>query len=904
MNHDSIARRSAALLALTTALFVAAVGCGGPPMTATDGGVRDTGADTAAPVMFTLRPVAIETSAPMTVVAGTPLAVDCLLQDQDGESFTAPAGFMPQRAFVPASTVMNRDGMNIPTRAGDLEVACSAPSLRLVDATPARVTVLPGPAARVVARVEQTSVTAGAMVAVTCEAYDQFNNPVPMPGGEVNVAPTNSGNTVEMRTVTFTRAGVYDVSCALPGATAEPVRLEVLPGEPADLQISRVPDQPVYARDQLIEVRTRVTDRYGNEIPDAEVSVTSAPEGMTFGRGRFRFATDGTYRVTAQVGSGACTGETAPLCKTTTIVVDSEGPGIICGPNANGSGGWDATAINGRAGARLTLPARVSDSSGVRAVEVNGAAVTLDDGTFDVTLTPREGVNFVDITATDESGRENTRSCSFLYGTRWLGETSHMADAVALQLRQAAIDDGDPINPITSLDDVVQTVLNSQGLRDTLHTALLAANPLKVSSCDASVFGVCVFRSEVRYLENQINGVRTSSLTLVDGGIRIALSIPQVRVRLQVRGTIDTTGWANFDNVTASAILDMSLSAARRPQLRVRAGSVTSNIGRISADFPGITGVIVDVIASLLQNRLRDIVNQQIQRYLSGDLNGILDSLVSGLNISTLGSSFNVPRIEGTGTVRLDFGVDFTTVNANTARLLAGIGTRFTTPTVTRMESTPGVWQVGGSTYLLDPSNTQPAAVTVHTGVLNQALNALWRGGWFDARIGGGSLGSGVTAVVRTALPPVTQPRTGGAIGLELAALDVELTVPNVFDPPLRVRLGAIASTRVTLTGNTLDFAPVTINELHFSLPCDAGMCQSLTAANRMQLEMFLRRVLQQIADTSLSSALPAIPIPSFPIPSSLTTFGLPAGGALGVVSPTLSLEGQHYVLRSRFGIR
>ena len=115
-------------------------------------------------------------------------------------------------------------------------------------------------------------------------------------------------------------------------------------------------------------------------------------------------------------------------------------------------------------------------------------------------------MNFVDIAAVDGTGREATRTCAFLVASQWAPEAGALAGSVSLRLRQAAVDDGSRAGAIDSLADVLDRVLQSSGLRSTLHSALLAANPLKPSSCDQSVLGICVLRSEVIYLDSQLIG--------------------------------------------------------------------------------------------------------------------------------------------------------------------------------------------------------------------------------------------------------------------------------------------------------------------------------------------------------------------------------------------------------------
>jgi hypothetical protein len=230
---------------------------------------------------------------------------------------------------------------------------------------------------------------------------------------------------------------------------------------------------------------------------------------------RIVYDTEGRYTVSSRVEGPTEGGVT--LEAMTSFVVDSSGPALRCT--------GDLTMIDAAVGATVTVRGTVTDTSGIRGMRVGGRALTVGaDGTWQTTYTARWGVNFLDVSATDTLGMENSRTCAFLLSDDWNAEDALLSNAVSLRLTQAAVGDGDPSSPITSLDDILQTVVNSRGLRDSLHSALLAANPLKPDACDQEVcaFGrcVCLFRSEIRYLESELRGPHVTSLTLVDGGLR------------------------------------------------------------------------------------------------------------------------------------------------------------------------------------------------------------------------------------------------------------------------------------------------------------------------------------------------------------------------------------------------
>lgn len=855
--------------------------------------VADGGADGGEPLI----PVGVDTSAPTTVRAGAPLPVSCLLVDEAGETFAPPPDLEASLRFAPRASVERaEDGAWVATLAGRLEVGCSFPSLRLVDETPAIVEVTPGHPARAVASLDFDSVEAGETARVTCDVFDAYGNRVTGAAATVRADPMDEGNAFEGTLGTFTRAGRFDVHCDVPGAISVPTEIEVRPGLPASLVLARVPDQPVYAIGQVVDIARIVTDRFGNEVPSADVPVTSEPAGQQLGDGRFRYLADGVYTLTARVTPP--TQDDLPLEATTTVIVDGSGPAISCDDPLDG-------AILDRAAGTLTFTGSVADLSGVTEVRVNGATVPLDgSGVFTHTLDAAYGINFVDLAAVDSAGRETSRTCAFLLADTWAPDDRAADDMLSLRLRQAAFDDANRSDPLDSLADVLSTVLNSTGLRDELHAQLLASNPLKPSGCDQRVLGVCVLRSEVIYLDSEINGPNTTTLTTVPGGLRANVTLRNVRVRVRARGHVsginyDTRGWVTFDSVDVRAIFDTSLSGGR-PRMRVRPGSVSVSVGRISTDFSGLSGAIIDIIVGLFNGSIRDLVAGLVRDWVTDNFNEILDDVIGGLDVSTLGTSFDVPRLDGGEDIPLSFGVGFSTLDTSSTRMLFGIGTRFSAPAA-HARPTLGAPSRPGA-RILDPSGSGTTAVAVHETLLNQALHALWRGGFFDATLDSATIGGvpdGVSAQLATGLPPVVTIEDSDRVELSLGAVTLLLRYPELFSEPVFLTLGVRASLSARLAGEDLVFEDFRVEQLFFSTDL-----ASLDMRTRDTLEGFLTRLLERVLRPALDDALPALPIPSFSIPASLARYGLPAGARLGLTSPALAFEAPHFVLRGDFAVR
>ena len=893
--HRALSATAVALLASTLS-----VGCGdddGPGPDSDGGMVVTPDGMVILPPIDIVNAASVETTAPEEVRAGQEIPVICTILDENGETYSG-AGRTARIRVSPEGSVTRSGGVITAVRAGSVEVSCGFADLMLIDDTPASVRIVAGDPAEIITHLDRSSIAAGGTVQASCEVFDAHGNRIEDAAPTLEVVPTDDGGVVDGTRATLTTAGIYDLSCALPGASTLSQKIEVSPSLPANLVVAKVPDEPVYGVGQVIEVAAVVTDQYGNPIADAVIDYQSNPAaGNTIGQNRFRYFEDGNYVVSVTVAPP--TEGDITLSEDVTLVVNGNGPLIRCDSPSDGE------MVDVAPGAMVTFRGTVDDSSGTASVTVNGNDAMLEtSGTFSTLIRARFGINFVDIVAVDSFGAESSRTCAFLASNRWHNPPGGvLANTVGLALGPAAIDDGDAAGSIDSLNDLLHTVVNSPGLRSALHAALLAANPLKPSSCDQSIPIIgCILRSEITYLDSQLPGPNTTTLSLIDGGLRGNVRLENVRVRLRIDGTLSTRGWATFEYVDINLDFDAGLSGGR-PSLSVRPGTVSADVGEISTDFGGLSGTIVNVLASFMQGTLKNAVRNLLLSYVEGTFNTLLDGLFGSLDVSSLGSTISVPRIGGGGSIDLTFGLGFTAVNSNSNRLRFGIGTRFNGPTSIGLPTRGVAIPNGGSGSILDDPafNGRPAAVSIHLALFNQVLHALWRGGLFNATISadalGGGLPPGLSAVLRGALPPVASMSSSGAIAIDFGALNMDLTYPGLFDQPIQIVLGARASTDASLVGNDLSFGAIAVDELFFSTD-DV----SLDMATRDTLEDFFISLVQTLVDGALNDALPALPIPSFTLPSSVSMYGLPPGTRLGLLSPVLAKESPHFVLRGTFG--
>jgi len=662
--------------------------------------------------------------------------------------------------------------------------------------------------------------------------------------------------------------------------------------------VNKVPDQPAYGIGEPVDVATLVLDGAGGTISNASVELTSNPAANQQVGNRFVYMADGVYTVTATVLGDTEGG--LPVTASLTVTVDGHGPAIACDSPLDGA------ILDQTPGSVLTVQGSVTDMSGVAEFRLNGAAAPVDaSGAFAVPLTSGWGINFVDLAAVDTVGRETRRTCAFLLSDTWAPDSGTLSDTISLRARQAAFDDGSRAGGLNSFTDLLHTVLSSNGLRDTLHTNLLAANPLKPSSCDQSVLGVCVLSSQVRYVSLAIGGPNTTTSSLVANGLSNSSNATNIRLQVRVNGNVagipyDTTGTVTFSSVGANMIFDAAL-AGGQPGTSIRAGLVSTTVGSISTDFSGLDGAVINIVVDLFNGMVRNLVRDLIRDYIQNNFNSVLDGVLGGLDVRNLANTFNVPRFDGGNPLPVTFGVAFSSLNTTSTRMLTTIGTRFqATPAHAR--PTLGA-PIPSGTRGLDVAGSPSIAVAWHVGLFDQALHALWRGGYFDATLTGGALGglvpAGVTAEIATVLPPAARLRNDGRMEISVGAMNVQLTDPALGPDPIDLSAGGRASCAARLEGEDVVLENCLVEELHAS----TGRVL-LGAQSQAELEQLLTDVLNEALARAVNDAVPALPMPAYELPASVATYGLPAGEELGLVNPTLSIQGNHAVFQGSFGIR
>ena len=842
-----------------------------------------------------------------STIAGVDNQLSCLVYAQNGQTIPLdPSWGNPRFDLRPLTGWRWSDedaGDAVGERADIYEARCQFPSLGL-RSEPKNWAVLPAAPDRLITHLEGAEagdllfIDAGDPVIAQCHAFDRYENSVELLDVEWNVEPmTELEQDQDFLTFAPTLAGEYQISCFSPeamGAQSSPASMVVFPGLPASIEMSFETGRSVYSVGDVVEIATEVRDRFDNPIEAVPLSITSVPPLPRFGVSRFEGARSGNYTARSEVVGPTFAG--LPLSASKTFMIEDGAPAIRCESPYLGENTPRGT---------IAVTGEVTDLGEISSFKVNGVETPLNaQGEFSKNILPSWGLNVVELIAEDSFGNQSIERCFFFASSVYLPELSRIDDVALLHLSQDAIDDGAPYSPITSLGDLLGGMINSQELVDTVDDVLEAQNPIYPENCLWSLFG-CRFSIGATYNSTTVGGPNSTALTLVNGGLAVDATIRDLTIGLTAFGVVLGPRWSqagtvNLSSARIQATLDVSL-AGGQPQLTLRAdpqvtlGSITLNLQLNLAGVGSYINRALNFVLGAFEGVIRDQVAGALEDYLAAEVDSILSSALSSLDLNALGLSVSLPRPLGGSPYQLGVNLTLNRFEASSSRLMIGMRSQVTGQRSQAISST-GIASPIGSRYTnLWPGNGQDASGGAHVTLLNSILHRLWRGEYFNIDFVPDEIGGGVNLEMELLVPPVIELSSSGSEAtLHFGPALAHITAEALFDEPITLNLAGFASTEITIDDNAvLSFSPISVDEIFFSSP---GFRLSVAASEA--LEGVVIDVMQSVLDQALNFAIPSFPIPDFALPASLSAYGIPIGTRLGVRDLVLSQDGRRLVVK------
>lgn len=867
------------------------------------------------------------------VFAGDRLFTSCDVYDEQGLLISpeelAADGATPEILYDPQSLLRKQKGEDagedaeeqiIAERVGFVYASCTLSQFGLYD-DPVRIEIVPSTPFSAVTLLESDQIMAGESTTAICRVFDRFGNEIEEAASELSVSPSGGGVATDALRVVATRSDIYEVTCSVPGATdVESDFLRVDPALPHSMSVGLRPDRRFYRLEDQVLVATDVRDRFGNRVTGATINFHSSgtPSEILRNAERFTFKSDGSYTIHAEVSS-PIDPEVSEVRGQVEVTVNTTGPDIDCLRHDNFASS-EAYMTRTAPGATVQIPVDIADTFGVSEVRINGALASHNgSGRYTAPHIVSWGMNFVDIVAKDELGEDNSKTCFFLASDRWSGANSIQRNTIGFRLNQAAFGPRQGGSSLTTFEDIIYRVANSNGLVNQLDGALTSmGNPLydeclqRICPC----FGGCCFcaaRARVSYNSGSlsIGGPNVATLRLVPNGLRVGMSLRNFGGRFNVGGTCSGNPQISISELSADLTLGLSVSgnALRATVQTVHNASI--NGLSIGCQFSFPCNLICSIFNGPIRNAVRNALQGQMESILKDQIGPLLDSLLSGLDIATLAADFSIPKIDNSGAVSLSFGTSLDYGSFTAQRVLLGLGARFSLTS-----GSPHNRATEGAIHRAAPDPGTPVdppvapgntvAVSFYEGAINQVLHNLWMGGFFTLSLNLGDGGAVSPSVsIDAFLPPVAHiSNEGGSerVRLMMGGIDAEVRIPPLIDePPLRVMFGGVATAQASLNGDALRVHNLALdyeNDLHISFE------DAISHEGRMAVRDLLGDILVNLLETAVNEGLPAIPIPSFELPAALSMYDLPVGAHLRVLSPSLVLQGNHFRLSGGFGVQ
>lgn len=879
--------RAILFLPIAALTLFGAAGCGNKDQTPTKT-LHDTNAvleaRVARPIAVNAPPAIITTILDQsTVTAGTDVNATCEARDASGNIVP---GFVASISSSPPDGI-TISGMTISTRvAGDYFIACSQGGTE-ADVVPAQLTVNPGPAVAIVIGLDQYNVRAGTQVMVVCDVRDQFDNPVDA-GQTFTSTPEPSSR--DTASVTPTVPGDYTLACVLPGPgglASEPVSLHVDAGLAARLTITGVtPQNPIYRGGAMVALTAGIFDRFDNAVTATWRVVGNPPSSIVPSGHGAVLLQDGRIELVAEVTSPTEGGRR--VSDSRIVTVDARPPDLdFTSPTR-------AQLLVGTPGNAITLRGRVSDiGSGVASLVINGQMVSFDaSGLFTATMVPRWGVNLIQGTAIDGVGNQKNFVQSFELASRYrqanaTAVASHrIADGILAHLGQAAFDDGDA--DIDDLSTIARLVIQRANL------AALIPNPITNFHSDCSIPFIPI-RDDLRLFVDSVTfGTPVVHMSAVNGGVRMHVEVPNVRVNVHTRGgvcqvSVNVDGNATASRVTLDGVLNISSSGGvinvsmPRPAVRIDNLSVHINL-------PSVISWAVDGIISLFTGAIRNQVTDAFATTLQQSVPPVLRDFLRSID---LGTGFDLPAPLNFR-LNVDAAIARTSFDGNGATL--GLdSTIYATRGMINPEPLGGILQESRSNPAFRTDRS--IGVAISYDLVNQALYSLWYGGGLNLDIT--SLASsilplpGVQVRLQGLAPPVLVPTTNPTYPFKLQAGDLKITAIFPGSPPITATIyGTIeldANVTLDARGNfQIAIGPNPSIALEVDIPPEALIDGAMLAT---VISSSLRTLLPQV----VGNVLGGIPIPRLQLSQLIS--GLPPGLVLGLISPTMSVNSSYLVL-------
>ena len=583
-------------------------------------------------------------------------------------------------------------------------------------------------------------------------------------------------------------------------------------------------------------------------------------------------------------------------------------PVISCDPSEMAIDGetdsWAAVHVHGTASA----------AAGIARVTVDDLTVSLDSsGKFSAIVPASFGANAFHVVATDKLGAVGERYCPFIASAQFQPEDTPSADSVTLALGQNAVDDDvqrPSSGPIKSLADVIDAGTSAAELAEIVD-AYLKTQPYTAGSgyyighgCELAILCVDV------YYQPSIQKVKLSSesidLQLQARGLRVLVGAQGLSLGIQSQGVVGLAASSGIATVAkANAHADYGVGAS--------GGSLDATLtpGTFASTNEGVAVNVDNFLVDLAAQIFPDLIDKILDNVFQDLVSVVLDDILHAITVDTLGVGITLPKLDGSGDLAVNLTGSFSSADASSARLLAGVAPVFAVSGGTP-HSLPsaGIAAQGDTIAPLDPPlGARSVGLGIHDEVANQLMHKLWRNGYFQTALSPpaltklgvdvGKFEEGFTKYdmrIAAPLPPVVAVEAETKnLRVGLAGVRVLMTLPDETDPtPFEVEVFALLDATPALAQGKITIGDITTVSTNATVVSMPGTYDPTTSSGLTDLAT---QVVKLLLVDVLGQSLIAVPIPQIKLPQMIGPIKLPAPVTLGLLDPALSETSDYLVV-------
>ncbi len=556
---------------------------------------------------------------------------------------------------------------------------------------------------------------------------------------------------------------------------------------PSGVFVSMEPARETYSTGQRLLPIVDTFDAFGDPHEfDVVITVEPADAAMAV-EDRYELLREGTVRFTACTLVDGLEG--APVCGWDEVVVDDAPPTITLTSPTPGA------QLDASANPMIDVTGTVTDTFGEPRAFVNGVEVDLDEnGAFATQLTPRWGINTVQVEATD--GFHPTTSeavADVLWAADYVvpGQPPvSFAQAIVLRLGQLFVDDRvrvgtapDGTFVTKDLADILELVVRNIDLSAQIPDPVFDSNELFLRVTQVSI------------------GKPLVQLDITDDGLEVFIQVSDLIAFTEGDITLDNTQLSLDGQINGaiSALVEIDVDkASPSDPIEVTVSGLAVSIDALN---PAFTAPEVNAIFALAQSLLRttveDLLVDTLETAFVDQLPAILIDVLTALDDVLAGQTFDLDTGLGQPiTLTIDGGVEAvdTAWRHHLDASLALDASASNSGIHPESRGYSRFWPNAGEPSFFDSGRIQ---FGIPLALVNSLLHALWDAGLLDADITDIVPVNAQRAELAAKLPPVVRPPVRGepfGLVIELGQVEIETELVGRID-----RYGVSLSTGIDL---------------------------------------------------------------------------------------------------------